>query len=183
MGSYERERYLNGVVKEVCLSGRRCSGTWMIRKHKLSDEKFSSAAITSIHLVNSAPGLVLLMISSCLSPSLVDWILSSLSYSRESHRNFFFVFSTAKPNFTFYWFISYNVHWYISILFFSVLKNTLPLPPQLSIPFHWRFVKIFPLCLCHSTFGATPIMFSPSALIEAAHIKFTDNHNVDKVSG
>lgn len=61
-------------------------------------------------------------------------------------------------------------------------KNTLQFPPQLSTPFHWRFLNT-PPCLCHSAFGATPVIFLPSALIEAAHIKFKDNHNVDKDSG
>ena len=61
MGPYGKESYLDLVVKEGSLSGGSCSETWMIRKHKPSDEKFPSAATTtSIHLMNSAllPGAI-----------------------------------------------------------------------------------------------------------------------------
>lgn len=127
--------------------------------------------------------LVLWMHSPRLSPSLVNWIPSSLSYSRESDSSHFFdlycktKFSLSCSSFPF-------VHRQI-VNFFLILRNAwlcIPhqLPPQLSTPSYWRCLKIFPLCLYHSTFGATPITFSPWALIDAALIGFTDNHNVDK---
>lgn len=93
--------------------------------------------------------------------------------------------STEKSNFHF---LMVHSQWYISTMwFFSILKkysvSTSLSSYQLSITFYWRFLTICPLCLCHSTFRVTPITFSPSALIETALIKVTDNHYVDKVSG
>lgn len=92
MRPYEKESSLDGVVNEGSLNGGSCSEICMIWKHKPSDKFPSAATTTSIYLMNSAllPGAVDEPSPHRVSPTLVNPIPSSFSYSRESHGDYFF---------------------------------------------------------------------------------------------